>query len=212
VGCLIGVRFKRVGKIYYFFSRTNNIAAPDLVICKTPGGVECGRVVLVKANLKREDILNSNGNVILRKASTEDIEKLEKIKSKQKWACSVFKDKIFEYKLDMKLVEAYCFFDESKIILYFTADKRVDFRNLVKDLAKIFKTRTELVQMGVRDEAKILGGIGICGMPVCCATFLDDFKAVSIKMAKHQGISLNPSKISGTCGRLMCCLRYEEEL
>ena len=111
----------------------------------------------------------------------------------------------------MKLVDIYYFFDESKIIFYFTADKRIDFRNLVKDLVKIFKTRIELIQIGVRDEAKILGGMGVCGIPVCCATFLDDFKAVSIRMAKHQGISLNPSKISGTCGRLMCCLRYEED-
>lgn len=211
MGCLIGVRFKQVGKIYYFFSEDDSISEPDLVVCKTSGGIECGQVVVVKKNCGKEDSLKTEGNIILRKVSLRDIEKLEKIKSKQKWAYSVSKDKILEHKLDMKLVDIYYFFDESKIIFYFTADKRIDFRNLVKDLVKIFKTRIELIQIGVRDEAKILGGMGVCGIPVCCATFLEDFKAVSIRMAKHQGISLNPSKISGTCGRLMCCLRYEEE-
>ncbi len=211
MGCLIGVRFKKVGKIYYFFSEDNNILESELVICKTPGGIECGQVVMVKKDFNEEKKLNTRENVILRKTSPKDIEKLEKIKNKQKWAFSVSKDKILEHKLDMKLVDIYYFFDESKIIFYFTADKRIDFRNLVKDLVKIFKTRIELIQIGVRDEAKILGGMGVCGIPVCCATFLDDFKAVSIRMAKHQEISLNPSKISGTCGRLMCCLRYEED-
>jgi cell fate regulator YaaT (PSP1 superfamily) len=211
VGCLIGVRFKQIEKIYYFFSEDSSIAVLDLVICKRFGSVECGRVVVVKANFNKEGSLKDSENAILRKASIKDIEKLEKIKSKQKWVHSVSKDKILEHKLDMKLIDTYYFFDTSKIILYFTSNKRIDFRNLVRDLAKIFKTRTELIQIGVRDEAKILGGIGVCGIPVCCATFLDDFRAVSIKMAKHQGIFLNPSKISGTCGRLMCCLRYEEE-
>ncbi len=211
MGCLIGVRFKQVGKIYYFFSEDDSIVSSDLVICKTPGGVECGQVVLVKKNFNKEDSSRNDENIILRKASAKDIEKLNKIKNKQKWAYNLSKDKILEHKLDMKLVDIYYFFDESKIIFYFTADKRIDFRNLVKDLVKIFKTRIELIQIGVRDEAKILGGMGVCGIPVCCATFLDDFKAVSIRMAKHQGISLNPGKISGTCGRLMCCLRYEEE-
>ena len=211
MGCLIGVRFKQVGKIHYFFSDDSSIVASDLVICKTSGGIECGQVLLVKKNFNKEERSINDENIILRKASEKDIEKLDKIKNKQKWAYDLSKDKILEHKLDMKLVDIYYFFDESKIIFYFTADKRIDFRNLVKDLVKIFKTRIELIQIGVRDEAKILGGMGVCGIPVCCATFLDDFKAVSIRMAKHQGISLNPGKISGTCGRLKCCLHYEEE-
>ncbi len=207
---VIGVRFKTVGKIYYFDPEENQVSKGDHVIVETARGVECGEVAMPNHEVEEKDIVRPLKKVI-RIADEKDMELVEKNKVKQKQAFDICMKKIADHKLDMKLVDVEYTFDNNKILFYFTADGRVDFRELVKDLASVFRTRIELRQIGVRDEAKMLGGIGICGKPFCCATFLGEFQPVSIKMAKEQGLSLNPTKISGTCGRLMCCLKYEQE-
>lgn len=207
---VIGVRFKEVGKIYYFDPGALVCKENDEVIVETSRGVECGTVAIPNREIKENEIVKPLKKV-LRAASPEDRKKMEDNRAKERKAFKVCLDKISENKLDMKLVDVEYTFDNSKILFYFTAEGRVDFRELVKDLASVFRTRIELRQIGVRDEAKMLGGLGICGRAFCCNTFLGEFQPVSIKMAKEQGLSLNPTKISGTCGRLMCCLKYEQE-
>ena len=206
---VIGVRFKNVGKVYYFEADNHKAKSGDKVIVETARGIELGEVVL--ANFEIEDnAITQPLKKVLRKATSEDIKKAESNKKKEAEAFKICVEKIREHKLDMKLTDVEYSFDGSKILFYFTADGRIDFRDLVKNLAFVFKTRIELRQIGVRDEAKMIGGLGICGRPLCCSTFLGEFAPVSIKMAKEQSLSLNPTKISGTCGRLMCCLKYEE--
>ena len=207
---VIGVRFKKVGKIYYFDPTGIKIDVGQNVIVETSRGIECGEVVISNKSVEDNDIIKPLKQV-MRVATEEDMEQVKKNKEKEKEAFQICLEKIAAHKLKMKLVDVEYTFDCSKILFYFTADGRVDFRELVKDLAYIFRTRIELRQIGVRDEAKLLGGLGICGRPFCCKTFLGEFQPVSIKMAKEQGISLNPTKISGTCGRLMCCLKYEQD-
>lgn len=206
---VIGVRFKKAGKIYYFSPLELNIKKGDYVIVETARGIEFGECVIGIKQIKEEDIVSQLKNVI-RIADEKDINKHKENKEKEKEALDICLQKIEEHKLDMKLIDVEYTFDNHKVIFYFTADGRVDFRELVKDLATIFKTRIELRQIGVRDEAKMIGGLGPCGRPMCCSTFLGDFASVSIKMAKEQNLSLNPTKISGICGRLMCCLNYEQ--
>lgn len=206
---VIGVRFKKAGKIYYFSPSELNIKKGDYVIVETARGIEFGECVIGIKQIKEEDIVSQLKNVI-RIADEKDINKHKENKEKEKQALDICLQKIEEHKLDMKLIDVEYTFDNHKVIFYFTADGRVDFRELVKDLATIFKTRIELRQIGVRDEAKMIGGLGPCGRPMCCSTFLGDFASVSIKMAKEQNLSLNPTKISGICGRLMCCLNYEQ--
>ncbi len=206
---VIGIRFKMVGKIYYFNPGDVEVEDGDNVIVETVRGIEFGTVVLKKEI--NEDEFDKPLKSVIRKATDEDIRINEENKVKAKEAYSVCSKKIDEHKLEMNLVEAEYTFDGSKLLFYFTAEGRIDFRDLVKDLATVFRTRIELRQIGVRDESKILGSIGVCGRPICCSQFLDDFVPVSIKMAKEQGLSLNPTKISGTCGRLMCCLKYEQD-
>jgi cell fate regulator YaaT (PSP1 superfamily) len=208
---VIGVRFKSVGKVYYFDPNGNQVAAGDSVIVETARGVECGKVVLANREVEDDSIVSPLKPVI-RIATKADLETVEKNKKKEREAFDICLTKIEKHKLDMKLVDVEYTFDNNKILFYFTADGRVDFRELVKDLASVFKTRIELRQIGVRDEAKMLGGLGICGRPFCCASFLGEFQPVSIKMAKEQSLSLSPTKISGTCGRLMCCLKYEQNV
>jgi len=207
---IIGVRFRSAGRIYYFDPRGADIKNGDSVIVETARGVECGEVAIANKKIKEEEFTQTLKPVI-RIATDKDLEQVRQNNEREVNALDICAKKIREHKLDMKLISAEYTFDKNKVIFYFTADGRVDFRDLVKDLASVLKTRIELRQIGVRDEAKTLGGIGICGRPFCCATFLDEFQPVSIKMAKEQGLSLNPSKISGTCGRLMCCLKYEQE-
>ena len=207
---VIGVRFKRAGKIYYFLPGDFQFAEGDHVIVETARGMECGEVVIPEKDVEKKD-LAAPLKPILRKASAKDKKKIEDNKRKEQEALETCEKKISNHGLDMKLVDVEYTFDGSKIVFYFTADGRIDFRNLVKDLAAIFKTRIELRQIGVRDEAKMLGGLGPCGRPCCCSCFLGDFNPVSIKMAKEQNLSLSPTKISGLCGRLMCCLNYEHE-
>ena len=207
---IIGVRFKEVGKIYYFDPNGENLPLGTPVIVETSRGVECGTVAIRNRQMEEEDIVKPLKKII-RAATAEDLRHIEENKAKEKKAFRIGLEKIAANKLDMKLVDVEYTFDNNKILFYFTADGRVDFRELVKDLASVFRTRIELRQIGVRDEAKMLGGLGICGRPFCCSTFLGEFQPVSIKMAKEQGLSLNPTKISGTCGRLMCCLKYEQE-
>lgn len=207
---VIGVRFKNVGKVYYFDPNGNKIGKGSSVIVETARGVECGEVVMENREVPEENIIRPLKSVI-RVATEQDLKQVEDNIRKQKNAFDICLQKIQNHKLDMKLVDVEYTFDNNKILFYFTADGRVDFRELVKDLASVFRTRIELRQIGVRDEAKMLGGLGVCGKPFCCATFLGEFQPVSIKMAKEQGLSLNPTKISGTCGRLMCCLKYEQE-
>lgn len=207
---IIGVRFKDVGKIYYFEPNEQIIKLNDMVIVETTRGTECGKVVIEKKQISDNELVKSLKKII-RKATDADIEHLKKIKHKEELAFSLCNEKIKKHNLDMKLIEVEYTFDENKILFYFTAEGRIDFRELVKDLASVFKTRIELRQIGVRDESKALGGLGMCGKPFCCSTFLGEFQPVSIKMAKEQGLSLNPVKISGTCGRLMCCLKYEQD-
>lgn len=207
---IIGVRFKSIGKIYYFSPGELKIPVGEKVIVETSRGVECGEVVVENKMVKDENITAPLKSVI-RIADKKDMATIENNKKKEEDAFKVCQEKILKHKLDMKLVEVECTFDNSKLLFYFTAENRVDFRELVKDLASVFRTRIELRQIGVRDEAKMLGGLGICGRPFCCNDFLGEFQPVSIKMAKEQGLSLNPTKISGTCGRLMCCLKYEQE-
>jgi len=207
---VVGVRFKSVGKIYYFDPDSLTIEKGSHVIVETARGIEYGEVVVPNRYVNDEDIVAPLKKVI-RVANKDDIKQVEINHQKEKEAFNICLEKIREHKLDMKLIDVEYTFDGNKILFYFTADGRVDFRELVKDLASIFRTRIELRQIGVRDEAKMLGGLGICGRPLCCASFLGEFEPVSIKMAKEQSLSLNPSKISGTCGRLMCCLKYEQE-
>ena len=206
---VIGVRFRHAGKVYYFSPGTHEIKKGDYVIVETARGVEYGLVVSDPKLAGDEDIVMPL-RTIIRKADDKDKETYQKNLESEKQAFHVCEEKIAHHELDMKLVDVEYTFDGNKILFYFTADGRVDFRELVKDLAAVFRTRIELRQIGVRDETKMQCGIGICGRPFCCSTFLSDFAPVSSKMAKDQSLSLNPSKISGTCGRLMCCLKYED--
>ncbi len=207
---VIGVRFKNTGKVYYFDPGDEKLCRGEKVIVETARGVECGEVAMENREVSDEAIVQPLRQLI-RRAGKDDLRKLSDNQRKEQSAFRICEKKIAERGLEMKLVDVEYTFDNSKILFYFTADGRVDFRELVKDLASTFRTRIELRQIGVRDEAKMLGGIGICGRPFCCGSFLGGFQPVSIKMAKEQGLSLNPVKISGACGRLMCCLKYEQE-
>jgi cell fate regulator YaaT (PSP1 superfamily) len=207
---VVGVRFKKAGKIYYFDPNGLHIDDDDFVIVETIRGIEYGKVVLNNKKVEENDVVLPLKKVI-RLADEKDRLMVQENQEAASEAYHVCQKKVLEHGLDMKLVDVEYTFDRNKVIFYFTADGRVDFRELVKDLAAIFKTRIELRQIGVRDEAKMLGGIGPCGRMLCCSTFLGDFEPVSIKMAKDQNLSLNPTKISGLCGRLMCCLKYEND-
>ena len=207
---VIGVRFRVAGKIYFFSPGKLEIRQGDNVIVETARGVEFGRVVSGPKEVPDDAVIQPLKSVI-RIATEQDHKTEEKNREKEKEAFKICLEKIRKHGLDMKLIDAEYTFDNNKVLFYFTADGRIDFRELVKDLAAVFRTRIELRQIGVRDETKIRGGIGICGRPLCCSTYLSEFAAVSIKMAKEQNLSLNPSKISGVCGRLMCCLTNEEE-
>lgn len=206
---VVGIRFKKVGKIYYFEPQDLKINKGDYLIVETARGIELGECVIGIKEISEEEIISPLKKV-LRIATEEDILKHKENKDKEVAALEICLKKIEEHNLNMKLIDVEYTFDNNKVIFYFTADGRVDFRELVKDLATIFKTRIELRQIGVRDEAKMIGGLGPCGRPMCCSSFLGDFASVSIKMAKEQSLSLNPTKISGICGRLMCCLNYEQ--
>ncbi|MFT4143914.1 MAG: stage 0 sporulation family protein [Mobilitalea sp.] len=207
---VIGVRFRRAGKIYFFDPAGYDIKQGDNVIVETARGIEYGSVVLAPRDVEDDKIIQPLKSVI-RQATEEDDTVERKNKEKEKEAFAICLEKIRKHNLEMKLIDSEYTFDNNKVLFYFTADGRIDFRELVKDLASVFKTRIELRQIGVRDETKIVGGIGICGRPLCCNTYLSEFAPVSIKMAKEQNLSLNPTKISGVCGRLMCCLKNEEE-
>ena len=207
---IIGIRFKDVGKVYYFSPAGIAFKQGDKAIVETARGVECGEIVLSNRQFPESGLVSTLKNV-LRKATEADLRQLEQNRKREKEIMRVFAEKIEQHRLDMKPIEIEVTFDGSKILFYFTSDGRVDFRELVKDLAGVYRTRIELRQIGVRDEAKMLGGLGICGRPFCCSSFLGEFQPVSIKMAKEQSLSLNPTKISGTCGRLMCCLKYEQD-
>ena len=207
---VVGIRFRNVGKIYYFNPRGYKMKTGDHVIVETARGIEYGRVVLGPKEVREEEVVHPLKEV-LRVAAAEDDEREAQNRLKEKDAFKICQKKIREHGLEMKLIDAEYTFDNNKVLFYFTADGRIDFRQLVKDLAAIFKTRIELRQIGVRDETKILGGIGICGRCLCCHTYLTEFAPVSIKMAKEQNLSLNQTKISGVCGRLMCCLKNEQE-
>ncbi|MBR3642512.1 MAG: stage 0 sporulation family protein [Parasporobacterium sp.] len=207
---VIGVRFRPAGKIYYFAPGDLAVSAGMHAIVETARGIEYGKVVLPPRDMLDEEIIQPL-KPVLRIATPEDDKAVEENRRKEKEAFVICKEKIRKHNLDMKLIDVEYTFDNNKILFYFTADGRVDFRELVKDLASVFRTRIELRQIGVRDETKILGGIGICGRPLCCHSYLSEFVPVSIKMAKEQNLSLNPVKISGVCGRLMCCLKNEEE-
>ena len=206
---IVGVRFKEVGKVYYFDPVNLDVKKDDCVIVETARGIEMGRVVFGTKSVSEEEIIKPLKSII-RIADEHDMEIKKSNEEKQKEAYNICLEKIKKHGLEMKLVDVEYTFDASKILFYFTADGRIDFRDLVKDLANIFRTRIELRQIGVRDETKALGTYGICGQQVCCSRFLGEFEPVSINMAKKQGLSLNPSKISGSCGRLMCCLKYEQ--
>lgn len=208
---IIGVRFKRLGKIYFFDPKWLEVKKGENVIVETSQGEEIAEVVVPNRMIEEEKIVTPLKKV-LRLASQKDLKHAEECRKKEKEAFVLCNKKIKEHKLDMTLTDVEYKFDNSKILFYFTADGRIDFRDLVKDLAAIYKTRIELRQIGVRDEVKRIGGNGVCGRELCCCSFLSDFEAVSIKMAKEQNISLNPSKISGNCGRLMCCLKYESDV
>lgn len=208
---IIGVRFKPVGKTYYFDPLNFDVKKDDEVIVETTRGVEIGKVVIGRKELTEDENFTKPLKGILRIASADDKRTARENKVREKEAYQICVEKIKEHGLEMKLVEVEYGFDGSKILFYFTADGRIDFRELVKDLATVFHTRIELRQIGVRDESKALGSIGVCGRSLCCSQFLDEFVPVSIKMAKEQGLSLNPAKISGACGRLMCCLKYEQD-
>lgn len=207
---IIGVRFKNVGKIYYFAPGGLEIKSGESVIVETARGVECGLVVFGNKQVDESEIV-APLKAVIRIATEDDMKQIEKNRLKENEAFGICEEKIAKLGLKMSLVDVECTFDNSKLLFYFTAENRVDFRELVKELASVFRTRIELRQIGVRDEAKMLGGLGICGRPFCCSSFLGDFQPVSIKMAKEQSLSLNPTKISGTCGRLMCCLKYEQD-
>ena len=207
---VVGVRFRNVGKIYYFNPKNYKVKPGDHVIVETARGVEYGKVVLAPKDVVDDQVVHPLKEV-LRVATKDDDEREKYNRERERDAFKICQKKIREHGLEMKLIDAEYTFDNNKVLFYFTADGRIDFRQLVKDLASIFKTRIELRQIGVRDETKILGGIGICGRPLCCSTYLSEFIPVSIKMAKEQNLSLSPTKISGVCGRLMCCLKNEEE-
>ena len=207
---IIGVRFKRLGKIYFFDPKWLEVKKGENVVVETAQGEEIAEVVIPNRMIDEEKLANPLKKV-LRLASTRDLKHAEDCRKKEKEAFELCNKKIKEHKLEMTLTDVEYKFDNSKILFYFTADGRIDFRDLVKDLAAVYKTRIELRQIGVRDELKRIGGNGVCGRELCCCSFLNDFETVSIKMAKEQNISLNPSKISGNCGRLMCCLKYEQE-
>lgn len=206
---VVGVRFKPAGKVYYFDPAETRVEKDDNCIVETVRGVEFGKVVVGPKEINEED-LTAPLKKVIRKATEEDQAKLADNRRKEKEAVNICLEKIQKHGLPMNLVDVEYTFDNSKLIFYFTAEGRIDFRELVRDLASVFRTRIELRQIGVRDEAKIIGGIGSCGRAVCCNTFLGEFEPVSIRMAKDQSLPLNPSKISGLCGRLMCCLRYED--
>lgn len=208
---VVGVRFKKAGKVYYFDPGNLDVEKDQNVIVETARGAEYGEVVVGIKEVKEEDVIQPLKQVI--RIATEDDEKqMAENRKRATKAFNIALEKIEKHQLPMKLIDSEYTFDDSKLIFYFTADGRVDFRELVKDLAAVFKTRIELRQIGVRDEAKMLGGLGPCGRSLCCATFLGDFEPVSIRMAKEQNLSLNPTKISGICGRLMCCLKYESDV
>ncbi len=206
---IVGIRFKSVGKIYYFSPGKIHANIGDHAIVETVRGVECGEVVIANRQIDDNEI-SSPLKPIIRLATDADMKTVEKNKLKEKESFKICQEKIAYRNLGMHLVDVECTFDNNKLLFYFTAENRVDFRELVKDLAAVFRTRIELRQIGVRDEAKILGGLGICGREFCCKGYMGEFQPVSIKMAKEQGLSLNPTKISGTCGRLMCCLKNEQ--
>ena len=205
-----GIRFKKVGKIYYFAPGNLKLKNGDHVIVETSRGIEYGTVVIASKTVREEDIVPPLKS-ILRISTPQDDEQIKINREKEQEALKICKEKVLKHNLEMKLIDVEYTFDHNKILFYFSADGRVDFRELVRDLASVFKTRIELRQIGVRDEAKMVGGLGICGRQLCCSLFLSDFEPVSIKMAKEQNLSLNPTKISGTCGRLMCCLKNEQE-
>ena len=207
---IVGVRFKPVGKIYYFSPAGLDLKNNDSVIVETSRGIEMGRVASPPHEIDESSITKPLRDVI-RMATQSDINQANENHEKEREALKICGEKIAKHNLEMKLIDVEYTFDRSKILFYFSADGRIDFRELVKDLATVFHTRIELRQIGIRDESKILGSIGICGRELCCSKFLDEFQPVSIKMAKEQGLSLNPTKISGNCGRLMCCLKYEQE-
>jgi len=207
---IIGVRFKKAGKVYYFDPKGESLGQDDAVIVETARGIELGAVAIGNRLVDEKDIIPPLKQII-RKATNNDREKEAANRAREADAVEICTERIAAHNLGMKLVDVEMTFDQSKIVFYFTADGRVDFRELVKDLTSALRMRIELRQIGVRDEAKALNSVGICGRTLCCATFLEDFQPVSIKMAKEQNLSLNPMKISGVCGRLMCCLKYEEE-
>lgn len=207
---VIGVRFRDAGKIYYFDPKDFKISTGDKVIVETARGVELGTVLTGPKDVEEEEVV-SPLKPVQRIATPEDEKRARRNREKEKEALKICEEKIRKHNLEMKLVDAEYTFDNNKLLFYFTADGRIDFRELVKDLASVFRTRIELRQIGVRDETKMMGGIGICGRELCCKTFLSEFAPVSIKMAKEQNLSLNPTKISGLCGRLMCCLKNEQE-
>ena len=206
---IVGIRFRTAGKIYYFDPADFDLDMAMHVIVETARGIEMGTVLIPPKEVDDDKVVSPLKPVI-RVATDEDEKTVERNKEKEKEAFAICKEKIIKHGLEMKLVDAEYTFDGNKLLFYFTADGRIDFRELVKDLAAVFRTRIELRQIGVRDETKMMGGIGICGRPLCCHSYMADFVPVSIKMAKEQGLSLNPTKISGACGRLMCCLAYEE--
>lgn len=208
---IVGVRFKKAGKIYYFLPGEETLTIDDGVIVETARGVEYGTVVIGPKEVAKDSLVMPVKEV-MRKATPKDLQQLEKNEEREEKAFAICLEKIAKRKLPMKLINVEYTFDMNKIVFFFTADGRIDFRELVKDLATVFRTRIELRQVGVRDEAKVLNGIGACGRPLCCSNFLGDFSPVSIRMAKDQNLSLNPTKISGVCGRLMCCLNYEDDL
>lgn len=207
---IIGVRFKRPGKVYFFDAGNIDVNVKDKVIVETAMGQEIGEVIINNKNLANNNIKTSL-KPIVRVATGKDLKHLQENKEKEKEAFKICEEKIKSHNLNMSLVDVAYTFDNAKLLFYFTADSRIDFRELVKDLASIFKTRIELRQIGVRDQVRRIGGNGVCGRELCCCTFLNNFDTVSIKMAKEQNIALNPAKISGNCGRLMCCLKYEQE-
>lgn len=207
---VIGVRFRYAGKVYYFDPVDIKLEQGEMVIVETARGVECGEVVNPAREVDESEVVAPLKKV-MRKATEEDLNQVEGNRKKSEEAYQICLEKIQKHNLDMKLIDVEYTFDNNKILFYFTADGRIDFRELVKDLAAVFRTRIELRQIGVRDEAKMMGGLGVCGRSLCCSTHLTEFHPVSIKMAKEQSLSLNPTKISGTCGRLMCCLKYEQE-
>jgi len=208
---IVGVRFKKAGKIYYFLPGEETLTIDDGVIVETARGVEYGTVVIGPKEVAKDSLVMPVKEV-MRKATPKDLQQLEKNEEREEKAFAICLEKIAKRKLPMKLINVEYTFDMNKIVFFFTADGRIDFRELVKDLATVFRTRIELRQVGVRDEAKVLNGIGACGRPLCCSNFLGDFSPVSIRMAKDQNLSLNLTKISGVCGRLMCCLNYEDDL